>query len=227
MAVVISLGGSLIVPEGIDTAFLKQFREIILEFTKKNTVIIVCGGGKVCRNYQAAAKDVAASAKAKVSDEDLDWIGIKSTRLNAELVRAIFADAAHNEVVGNPEEKLSTKKRIIIGAGYVPGHSSDLDAVQLAENFGAGMVINMSNIDYVYDKDPRKFPDAKKIEKMPWKEFLKLTGGEWVPGKNVPFDPVASRLAMKSKINVVVLGKDLDNLSSCLKGKKFKGTVIG
>jgi len=222
--IVMSLGGSLIAPDGLDVKFLKKFKNLILQFTKKgNRVVLICGGGNTCRNYNAAAKAVNPAVKAK----DLDWMGIAATRLNGELVSAIFGDYAYESILSNPAQKIKSNKRVVVGAGYLPGSSSDKDAVLAAKAFGAKTVINLSNIIYVYDKDPRKFKDAKPQKEMIWKDFLRLVGSKWVPGAHVPFDPVASRLAAKWGMNLVIMrGSDLANLSRYLAGKKFRGTVV-
>ena len=104
-----------------------------------------------------------------------------------------------------------------------------MDAVLLAKNIGAKLVINLSNIDHVYDKDPRKYKDAKKIVEISWDAFLKhIVGEKWKPGMNTPFDPVASREAKKAGIDVIVTdGRDIENLRHILeKATFFKGTVI-
>jgi uridylate kinase len=99
--------------------------------------------------------------------------------------------------------------------------------VLLAKNFGVKKIVNLTNIDYVYDKDPRKFKDAKKIEKISWKDFRKIVGDKWDPGLNVPFDPVASKDAEKLKLEVAIInGKSLDNFERYLNNEKFIGTVI-
>jgi uridylate kinase len=219
---VISLGGSIIIPEKVDIAFLREFRKLILNHVSKgHRFVIVCGGGKVCREYQAAAQQVT-----KVSNEDLDWIGILSTKLNAELVRSIFGDKAYDIVINNPGDRIRTNKKIILAAGYLPGSSSDKDAILMAKTFGAKEVINMSNIDQVYTSDPRKDKHAKPLSHLTWKRFLSITGDSWVPGKNVPFDPVASKLARRSGIKVIIMGKDLKNFKKCLDKKPFLGTTI-
>src|SRR3989338_5464754 len=219
--VVLSLGGSLICPENIDIEFLQKFKQLLFSFPKKRFALI-CGGGHICRVYQKAAKELGV-----ISAEELDRIGIKATKLNAELVRTLFGNEAYEKVIDNPEDTINTNKRIIIGAGYVPGSSSDLDAVHLAKNLGAKTVINLSNIDYLYDKDPKQFSDAQKIVKTTFKQLLEITGKKWVPGKNVPFDPAASRQAMLAGITVVLMnGRNLDNLKNYLDGKKFVGSVI-
>lgn len=219
-----SLGGSLIAPTTIDINFLKRFRSVILEYVRKgNRVVIICGGGNTCRDYQKAARFV----NERITNRDLDWIGIASTKLNAELISGIFGDKAYESILQDPARRVPTNKLIIVGAGFEPGSSSDKDAVLAAKAFGAKTVINLSNITYVYDKDPRKYKDAQPQKQMSWKSFRKLVGNKWVPGAHVPFDPVASSLAQSWKMDLVVLkGSDLINLKKYLAGAKFRGTVV-
>lgn len=221
--VVLSLGGSLIAPDDVDIAFLKRFSNLVRK--KRDTrFIIVCGGGMTCRRYQDAAKRLRVT-----SHEDLDWIGIRATRLNAELVRAIFGREAHAVVVGDPSKRVWTgKKRIIIGAGFEPGCSSDHDAVLLAKTFKADMLINLSNITHAYTKDPRTHRDARKIERCTWGDFQHIVGTTWVPGGNFPFDPQASKLAKRLGLRVIITkGSNINNLDRILSGKTFVGTQIG
>ncbi len=217
---VISLGGSIIVPDQIDVDFLHEFRRVILSLKDKR-FIVICGGGKVCRRYQDAAKTIQ-----EIPKEDLDWIGIRATRLNAELVRTCFGDDAHTKVIHDPDEPIDASRRIIVGAGFEPGSSTDLRAVQLAKRFGAARVINMSNIDYVYGADPKKNPEAKKMETISWPAFRKLVGDLWDPGLNMPFDPIASKEAEQLGLEVVIIGNDMSNFERLLKGEAFRGTTI-
>jgi len=222
--VVISLGGSLIVPEEINVVFLKKFKQLILNFVKKgNKVIIVCGGGKVCRKYNAAAEKVFKG----VLDVDLDWLGIAATKLNAELVRVVFGKAAYEKVLDNPLKKVKTSKKVLIGSGYRPGSSSDKDAVLLAKAYRAAVVINLTNVDYVYDKNPKKFKNAAPLKKITWPEFRKIVGIKWDPGANVPFGPPAALLAQKIGLKVVIInGVKLANFKNVLAGKRFIGSTI-
>jgi uridylate kinase len=223
--VIFSLGGSLIVPKGIiDTKFLKEFRQFILNLlSKKYRVVLIAGGGGTCRYYNEGAKSVTT-----VKNKDLDLIGIAATKLNAELIRSIFSDYAYPEVIANPYTKIKTNKKVIVASGWKPGFSSDKDAVIWAENLKGELVINLSNIDFVYDKDPRKYSDAKPIKEISWTDFRKIVGNKWLPGMSWPFDPIASRLAQQLELKVVVAnGQNLKNLQDCLMGRNFKGTTIG
>lgn len=221
--IVISLGGSLIIPDNIDIDFLKDFKKLILFHVEKGKkFIIITGGGKVCRRYQDIAKNIS-----NPSGEDLDWIGIASLKLNAELLRVIFGEYAHKEVVADLSTNFTFEKSIIIGSAFRPGRSTDWDAVEGAKTLGAKKIINLSNTDYVYDSDPKINPNAKKIEKISWSEYRKLIPKEWSPGLNSPFDPIASEMAEKEGIKVIIMnGKPIDNLAKCLNGEKFLGTVI-
>ena len=221
---IISLGGSLIYPDGgIDTTFLKDFKELILTFVAKgDRFIIVCGGGAICRHYQKAANDIGP-----LEAEDIDWLGIHATHLNAQLVRTIFRPHAHLKIITHVTEKEEVTEPIAIAAGWRPGHSTDYDAVMLAKVYGANTVVNLSNVERVYDKDPKEFSDAKPFEQISWTEFRKLVGNDWQPGLSAPFDPIASKEAESYNLKVVIMnGKDLGNFKSFLEGKEFVGTVI-
>ena len=219
-SVVISVGGSIIVPDKVDSSFLKNLREIIIQFSKKNKVVLVIGGGKTCRNYNDAASKVR-----NLTHEELDWLGIEATKLNAFLVKTIFGDIAHG-VVYNPTEPIKSNKKIIIASGWKPGCSSDKDATLLAENLGIKTVINMSNIDYVYDKDPKEHKDANPLDEMSWTQLQKLVGTKWIPGMNMPFDPIATKHAKELGLTLYIIGNDIKNLNNLLHDKPFKGTVI-
>ena len=220
---VISLGGSAIVPNEVDAEFLKEFSKLIFSFTKKGgRAVIVAGGGYTNKKYNIAVQSIA-----KASDEDLDWLGIAATRLNAELLRIIFGKVAYPKVVINPTEKIKTSKKIIIGAGWMPGCSSDNDAVLWAKNLGAKTVINLTNVDYIYDKDPKEFKDAKPFKNLSWKEYKKIVGGKWVPRMHAPFDPVASRTAEKLGIRVIIMKAGLENFKNFLEDKEIVGSVLG
>ncbi|MGC9048730.1 MAG: UMP kinase [Patescibacteria group bacterium] len=223
---VISLGGSIVTPGPcqINKKFLKAFRQTILDCLEKGwRFVITVGGGKTSQVYNESAKRIV-----KVKNKDLDWLGIATTKLNVELLRVIFADNAYEKVVANPKIKLKTSKPIIIASGWLPGCSTDKDAVLWAENVKAEMVINLSNIDYVYNKDPNKFSQAKPFKKLSWNEYRDLIGGRWEPRMNVSFDPVAAKIAQKIGLKVVIMnGLRLTNFKNFLAGKKFIGTTIG
>jgi uridylate kinase len=224
--IVVSLGGSLIVPNDIDYKFIKQFKKVVEEgIVKGYRFIIVTGGGKTARKYIEAGSKVD-----NIDEEDKDWIGIHATRLNAHFIRTVFKKYAHPTINKNPydlESFLKAKESILVAAGYRPGNSTDYIAILLAKQFGVKKVVNLSNINYVYDRDPRFNLNAKKIKNINWAEFQKLVGDTWDPGANVPFDPIASKHAAKEGIEVAIMnGKKMANFKKYLEGEKFVGTLI-
>src|SRR3989344_2787899 len=227
--IIISLGGSLVAPNDIDVGFLKNFRHSIIKYLNPNPstplrarrFFIFVGGGKVCRNYQNALLEFGADNK------DRDWIGINVSRLNAEVVKQSFDKFCFDNVITDPTKKVNSRRDLAIFAGWKPGWSTDYCSVMLAKNMGIKTIINLTNIDYVYDKDPNKFPNAKALKEINWKDFRKLVGSKWTPGLSVPFDPRASRDAEILKIKVIMInGKHLDRLENFLNNKPFVGTTI-
>nr|QQP23051.1 uridylate kinase [uncultured Treponema sp.]QQP23052.1 uridylate kinase [uncultured Treponema sp.]QQP23053.1 uridylate kinase [uncultured Treponema sp.]QQP23054.1 uridylate kinase [uncultured Treponema sp.]QQP23056.1 uridylate kinase [uncultured Treponema sp.] len=231
MVTVLSVGGSIVAPDKPDFDFLDKFSKTIRTWLSQDSsrkLIMVIGGGAPARDYQNAYKMVCDLRKAPAKNDEADWIGIMATRLNAQLVKAIFEDLCPNPVVYDPTAVDMFGGQILVAAGWKPGFSTDNDAVLLAERFSGNLVVNLSNIAKVYTDDPKKNPEAKPIDSISWEDFIKIVGTEWIPGKNTPFDPIASQRAQKAGIKVIcAAGKDIENLEKILNGKDFKGTVIG
>jgi uridylate kinase len=224
---VISLGGSIIVPDKVDSDFLLAFRATILEYLERNPdnrLILVCGGGAPAREYQRAYRTVIPDADTVI----LDWIGIAATRLNAELLKQLFRDFCLEQVITDPTAVSVFPGRVLVAAGWKPGFSTDYDAVLLAERFQADTLLNLSNITKVYTGDPKADPKAEPLDRVSWQEFQKLVGSTWKPGINVPFDPVATERAAQIKLRVIVAGgRNIDNLKRILYDQEFEGTVVG
>lgn len=223
--IIISLGGSLVVPGEIDLEFLKSFQQTLVKYLGKKRFFILVGGGKTARNYQKAILEFGAKPA------DRDWIGIDATKLNAKVVKQVFAKNAYPEIITDPTKKVKMSKGhpkdVIVGAGWKPGWSTDYDAVLIAKNLGAKTIINLTNIDYVYDKNPKDHSDAKPLKEIDWKSFRNIVGDKWNPGLSAPFDPVASKLASKLKLKVLMInGKNIGQLENFLDNKPFIGTTI-
>jgi len=224
---IISLGGSMIAPNGVDVPFLTEFHRRITAWLTEDTgrrVVLITGGGAPARVYQQAYRAIATHPQTDLQD----WIGIAATRLNASLVKAVFGPLCPDEVVTDPTAPFTWTGRVLVASGWKPGFSTDFDAVVLAERFHATTVINLSNIAQVYTDDPKKNPEARPLASVTWSEFQKIVGTEWNPGLNAPFDPVATQRASQLNLKVFVAsGSDLPNLDKILRDQPFFGTVIG
>lgn len=226
--IVISLGGSLIVPNGgIDVAFLTKFNDFIrkqLAAHKGRQFFIVSGGGATSRHYIDAGREVVGH---ELTHDDLDWLGIHTTKLNAHLIRTIFRDIAHPYVLKHYEIIRKVTEPVVVASGWKPGWSTDFCAVMICEDYNVKVIVNMSNIDMAYDSDPKTNPTAKPIKKINWREFRKIVGNKWIPGMNMPFDPIASKKAEELGLKVVILkGDNFENFEHYFKGRNFVGTTI-
>lgn len=213
--IVVSVGGSLINPNKVDNDFLQRLKNLVE--SRKEKFIIITGGGAPAREYISAAK------KLNLSQDSQDWVGIAATMLNGELVRHLF-DAP--KVLQAP--KYVEFDKVLVAAGWKPGWSTDYDAVLWAKEFGVKLVVNLSNTDYVYSKDPKKFKDAKPLKRLKWSDYKKMIASEWTAGLSAPFDPVATRAAEELELKVAVInGHKLEEFEKCLDDKEFVGTVLG
>ncbi len=225
---VIRLGGSLISAEAgkINHDYLKSFRDFLLKRHQESgdSFVIICGGGRQCRSYQQGAKDL----NPEITKTDLDWIGIFTNNLHAQVVRTIFPEAlTHEKVITSLENAKGVNTPFVVVGAEAPGHSSNYDAVEIAQYLGANSIVNLSNVEHVYDSDPRINPEAKKYDKLTWKEYLEFIPADWQPGLSTPFDPVSSRRARELGLEVVFMkGDDLENFNNFLNTGEFKGSLI-
>lgn len=214
---------------GIDISYLKQLKNFMEDQVGAGRrFFLVCGGGYTTRQYQAAAQEVMDGS---LTDQDLDWIGIYPTWVNAMLIKKIFKSYANETIITDynnlPELQTLEQYSIVIAGGWKPGWSTDYLAVLLAEQYGAESLVNLSNITHIHESDPRKDPNAMPLETMNWDEVIAIVGDDWEPGMNVPFDPIASHKAAELKLTVKIgNGHDFENIKKMLNDEDFVGTYI-
>ncbi len=222
--VVLSLGGSLIIPDNIDISFLKNFKKIILRNTKKYKFIIVCGGGSIARKY------ISALRESGMNEAFQSFAGISATRMNARFMSYFFNQ---NQKMGIPhkmaELKDYLKKYDVVFCGaleYKPHRTSDSTSAEIAKKFRT-IFINLTDVSGLHDKNPKKFKNAKFISKISWDDFDKMANKEkFKPGQHFVLDQTASKIIKRNKITTFILGKNMKQLDNLLKGKEFKGTMI-
>ncbi len=223
--IVLSLGGSLIIPEkGIDVKYLEEFKKIILKNAGMCKFIVVCGGGSIAREY------IYALRESRMNETFQSFAGISATRMNARFMSYFFNQ---NQERGIPhkmrELKRYVKKFDIIFCGaleYKPHQTSDSTSAQIAREFRT-VFINLTDVAGLHDKNPKKYKDAKFIPRISWKDFYKMANKEkFKPGQHFVLDQNASKIIMENKIPTYILGKNMKQLDNLLRGKKFKGTKI-
>lgn len=219
---VISVGGSAIVPYKIDVKFLKALKQTVAKISKNNKIVIVCGGGKTARDYIAAAKELG-------TNDSLSCLaGIRSTKLNATLVSlALKGSVNMPDSLSEVKKEISKKNVVVVGAlGFQPNMTSDGDAAQIAEYLKADMFINLTDVDGLFDKNPKEYKNAKFIPHISFEDFWKIASKiKFKAGQHFVLDQSGAKTIMKAKIPTIII-KGLNNLENLVLGKTFKGTLI-
>lgn len=222
--IVLSLGGSLIIPDEINVKYLKEFKKTVLENTKGYKFIVVCGGGSIARKYIYALRETG------MNEIFQSFAGISATRMNARFMSYFFRQNQERGIPHKMKElKRYVKKFDVVFCGaleYKPHQTSDSTSAQIAKEFKT-IFINLTDVAGLHDKNPKKHKDAKFISKISWKDFHKMANKEkFTPGQHFVLDQTASKIIMENRITTYILGKDMKQLNALLKCKEFKGTKI-
>ncbi|MFH1711142.1 MAG: UMP kinase [Nanoarchaeota archaeon] len=222
--IIISLGGSLIIPNEVDLNFLEKFKKVIKKHESKYNFVIVCGGGSIARKYISALRESGKSEYLQ------SMAGISVTRMNARFMTYLFGKDANNGIphdMHQVKNLLRTNNIVFCGAlRYADKQTSDSTSAKLARFFKTKF-INITNVPGLYTSNPLVNKNAKFIPEISWREFHnRATKIKFKPGQHFVLDQEASKIIMNYKVKTYILGKDLRNLDNLLSGKKFKGTII-
>jgi uridylate kinase len=139
----------------------------------------------------------------------------------------VFRALAHPVIIKDYSIIQKPERPVVIAAGWKPGWSTDYPAAILAQDYQVPTIFKLSNTDYIYDQDPARFPGARPFQHLSWQEYRGMIQEQWSPGSNVPFDPIAAKLAADLHLRVCYLdGRHLDRLAQALNGDPFVGTTI-
>jgi len=223
--IVISLGGSMLIPEKINTEYLEEFKKILFKNKKRYKFVVVCGGGKTARNY---IKGLEGVDERKQYFQSL--LGISATRMNARFMTYFFGKDANQGIPHDMKEVKGMLKRndfVFCGAlRYAKNETSDGTAAKLAHYFNSEF-INLTNVKGLHGKNPKKFHSAKFIPDISHKQFLKMARKiGFTPGQHFVLDQTAAKIIKEFNIITYILGPDLKNLDNVLNDKHFIGTII-
>lgn len=221
---VISLGGSLIVPDKVDFELLKKFRGVLRKNYDKWKFVVVCGGGSIARKYISALKEE------KADERKISMAGIRATRMNALFVIQLFGKEANGNLpkdMKDVENYLAKNNVVVCGAlRYAEDETSDGTAAKLAGHFKSDF-INLTNVKGLFSEDPRKNKNAKFIKKISWKDFEKKARSlKFSAGQHFVLDQQASSVIREHKIKTYIIGKDINQINNILEGRSFIGTAI-
>ena len=224
---VISLGGSLIIPtkDKINTAFIKEFQKTLKKYYETHKFVVVTGGGSTARTYIQALKKQTQNPHA------LSAAGIRATRTNAIFLMQFFGKKESNDTLpmNMIQVKNNLRKNSVVFCGalrFEPNSTSDGTAAKLA-NYLKSPFVNLTNVRGLYTSNPKTNRKAKFIPKITWKDFTSITKKlKFKAGQHFVLDQNASIMIRKHKIPTYILGPNLKNLDNLLRKKKFIGTTI-
>lgn len=188
-------------------------------------VAVVVGGGNFWRGRSSGKMDrtradhmgmLATSINALALADALEQLGVTARVQTAIEMRQIAEPYIRNKAVRHLE-----KGRVVIfgcGTGN-PFFSTDTAAALRAAEIGADVIFKATNVDGVYDSDPKTNPNAVKYDTLSHLEVLKQ-------GLHV-MDSTAASLCMDNGIKILVFNLDNpDNIVSAMQGETV-GTVVG
>jgi uridylate kinase len=223
MRIVFSMGGSVLAPDGVDERFAGDFASFLKAHSGRHEMAVVVGGGKPAR------RDIEKARSRGASWAECDYVGILATRANARALIDLLGGMSNDKIPESIHEASHMfGSGILVMGGSEPGHSTDAVAALLAEWVRADLFVNASNVDAVYDKNPREFRDARPFKEIMIGDLLRIVGaGSMEAGKYPLLDLTSARIIERSRIKTIILdGHDLPNLKAAIDGRKFMGTTV-
>jgi uridylate kinase len=218
--VVIKLSGSVFT--SASRGSMQRYAKMLREISRKVQPIAVAGGGKSARYYIDLARQLGAD------ESSLDQIGIEISRLNAMMLVFALGEKAYPCVPANLEEvsKAAETGKVVVTGGLHPGQSTNATSALIAERVSAKSFINATDVDGIYDSDPRKNRQAKMMKKVGVRELLRLlSSGSTVAGAYDLMDIVALKVIERSKIPTRVVKADIATIKKAVAGSAV-GTEI-
>jgi uridylate kinase len=223
--VVVSIGGSVLLTGDGDREYLGRLADLLRRVGRGRPLVVTTGGGRTAREYIRLGRSLG------LTEVELDELGIEVTRIHAHLLAARIGPPAPPHIPDSIRAAvgaLRASSPVVLG-GTEPGHTTDGVAALLAVRLRAGRLVNATDVDGVYDQDPRTYANARRHDRMRWSEFRELVhrGSTGAAGQNFLFDRLGADLLFRAQIPLaVVAGRDLGNLESALLGRRFSGTLV-
>jgi len=223
MRIVVRIGGS-VVASPINTELMGEYADIIKTVRQQgHEVAVVLGGGALAREFIGVARNLGLDMTAQ------DEIAISCSRLFAQLFLKKLGDAACSKVaitLDDAAQCLGEGKVVVMG-GLKPGITTDTVAALVAERVNAELLVKGTDQDGIYDKDPRKHPDAVKLDRLSIEDLAKVfEESVHKAGIHQIIDPEAIKVLKRKRLKLVVVnGFKPENLLAAIKGENV-GTVI-
>lgn len=219
--IVIKLSGRVFSEEHVRS--LKDYASLLVKFSKTHQPIVVAGGGTIARHYISHARSSGAD------ESSLDELGIEVSRLNARLL--IYA--LKSKAYPHPPKNLQEVKHavdsglIVVTGGLHPGQSTNGTAALISEKVQASEFFNATDVDAVYNLDPKIHKNAKKFKLIDLHSLRNMLVHEDIAAGGYDLmDIVALKIIERSKIKTRIIKADPKTLEKALKGEEVGTRLV-
>jgi uridylate kinase len=223
MRIVIKIGGSVIASP-LDPELILWYSTVLRTLREEgHEIVVVVGGGKVAREF------ISIADKIGLPDNDKDEIAILVSRLNAQLVARALRGHGSKDIpttTGEVKRLLAAGKIVVMG-GLKPGITTDTVAAIVLESIGSKILVKATDQEGIYDADPKKSPNAKKLDRLSYDDLHKIVTQEnHKPGMHEILDPNSIQILERQRAKVIVInGLKPDNVLHAIRGRKV-GTCV-
>jgi uridylate kinase len=224
MKLVVSIGGSVLVPE-VEPGRVRNHAAVIEELAAEGVTLgAVVGGGTTAREYIGTARELGANEMV------LDDIGIAATRLNGRLLIAALGEKANPSPAEDYEAAGEAMRRgdVTVMGGVAPAQTTDAVAAALAEYTNADLLVYATSVPGVFSADPNEDDDARKFDRLTPGELVDVIADvEMVAGGSAPVDLLAAKVIERSSMRTIVLdGTDPGRIADAVRWGDHEGTDI-
>lgn len=223
MRIVLRIGGS-VVASPVNPELISEYADMMKALrVRGHQVVVVVGGGALAREFIGVARSLGLKQRAQ------DEIAISVSRIFAQLFLKRIGNAGCEDVLLNVEEavRCAGKGKIAVMGGLKPGMTTDTVAALIAERINADLLIKGTDQEGICDKDPKKYSDAIKLDRLSFEDLSKVFAEDkHKAGIHQILDPEAVKVLKRKRIRVVVVnGFEPENVLLAVKGKPV-GTLI-
>jgi uridylate kinase len=219
--ILLKLSGKIINPDNAE--LIKRYVDVVIKLVDRGfRVAVVVGGGPFARSYIGCARALG------LNNAQADMIGIEVSRVNALLFAYALGDHAYLPIPRSVEdvEKAWRSGKVVVTGGLQPGQSTSAVAAVVAEVLNIKRILYATDVEGVYDKDPRRYPDARKLDRVHINDLAKFLSQRFEAGGYELLDPVAMQVVKRSCIEVVVFnGFKPENIERIVNGEHI-GTLV-
>lgn len=223
MRLVVRIGGS-VVASPVNTELMSKYADLIKTVKSQgHEVAVVLGGGALAREFISIAKDLGLDMRSQ------DEVAISVSRLYAQLFLKRLGEAGGSKVaftLDDAAQCLSEGKIVVMG-GLKPGITTDTVAALAAERIEADLLVKGTDQNGVYDKDPRKHPEAVKLNRLSFNDLPKVfEESVHKAGIHQIIDPEAVKVLKRRRLKLIIVnGFEPENILAAVNGESV-GTVI-